>query len=263
MNKDTDGGLQPGRDPDDIDAAQAALNRMRDAAAARGEIRRAVAALRCRQPKTRPRGPGNPRVLPIPRHRPGSAGPRKSRGTPRGRTRLELAGGRRLRHGAVGRAGGPGDLGALHSRRVLPTPPCMCGPIPRLGQPSCGCSAAACWKNSGPSLATASSPASRCSDPPPRAGARASGRSTAGVPATRTDSPGPWRAPDLKHFLQKPLKNPQAACRALERSRSRIGTLGLDPESLAGGASALPAALSRPFGALECRFGPYNTIESV
>ena len=42
MNKDTDGGLQPGRDPDDIDAAQAALNRMRDAAAARGEIRRAV-----------------------------------------------------------------------------------------------------------------------------------------------------------------------------------------------------------------------------
>ena len=42
MNKDTDGGLQPGRDPDDIDAAQAALNRMRDAAAARGEIRRAL-----------------------------------------------------------------------------------------------------------------------------------------------------------------------------------------------------------------------------
>ncbi|KRE81952.1 DUF721 domain-containing protein [Arthrobacter sp. Soil763] len=40
MNKDTDGALQPGRDPDDIDAAQAALNRMRDAAAARGEIRR-------------------------------------------------------------------------------------------------------------------------------------------------------------------------------------------------------------------------------
>ena len=40
MNKDTDGGLQPGRDPDDIDAAQAALNRMREAAAARGEIRR-------------------------------------------------------------------------------------------------------------------------------------------------------------------------------------------------------------------------------
>ena len=34
------GGLQPGRDPDDIDAAQAALNRMREAAAARGEIRR-------------------------------------------------------------------------------------------------------------------------------------------------------------------------------------------------------------------------------
>ena len=39
MNKDT-GGLQPGRDPDDIDAPQAALNRMREAAAARGEIRR-------------------------------------------------------------------------------------------------------------------------------------------------------------------------------------------------------------------------------
>ena len=43
MNKDTDGGLQPGRDPDDIDAAQAALNRMREAAAARGEIRRKAA----------------------------------------------------------------------------------------------------------------------------------------------------------------------------------------------------------------------------
>lgn len=40
MNKGTDGGLQPGRDPDEIDAAQSALNRMRDAAAARGEIRR-------------------------------------------------------------------------------------------------------------------------------------------------------------------------------------------------------------------------------
>lgn len=40
MNKDTDGGLQPGRDPDDIDAAQSALNRMREAAASRGEIRR-------------------------------------------------------------------------------------------------------------------------------------------------------------------------------------------------------------------------------
>jgi len=36
------GGLQPGRDPDDIDAPQAALNRMREAAAARGEIRRAA-----------------------------------------------------------------------------------------------------------------------------------------------------------------------------------------------------------------------------
>jgi predicted nucleic acid-binding Zn ribbon protein len=40
MNRDKDGGLQPGRDPDEIDAAQAALNRMREAAAARGEIRR-------------------------------------------------------------------------------------------------------------------------------------------------------------------------------------------------------------------------------
>ena len=38
----TDGGLQPGRDPDEIDAAQAALNRMRAAAAARGEVRRAA-----------------------------------------------------------------------------------------------------------------------------------------------------------------------------------------------------------------------------
>ncbi|WP_255769441.1 DUF721 domain-containing protein [Pseudarthrobacter sulfonivorans] len=40
MNKDDKGGLQPGRDPDTIDAPQAALNRMREAAAARGEIRR-------------------------------------------------------------------------------------------------------------------------------------------------------------------------------------------------------------------------------
>jgi predicted nucleic acid-binding Zn ribbon protein len=40
MNKDENGGLQPGRDPDSIDAPQAALNRMREAAAARGEIRR-------------------------------------------------------------------------------------------------------------------------------------------------------------------------------------------------------------------------------
>jgi predicted nucleic acid-binding Zn ribbon protein len=40
MNRDKDGGLQPGRDPDEIDAPQAALNRMREAAAARGEIRR-------------------------------------------------------------------------------------------------------------------------------------------------------------------------------------------------------------------------------
>jgi predicted nucleic acid-binding Zn ribbon protein len=37
-----EGGLQPGRDPDEIDAAQAALNRMREAAAARGEVRRAA-----------------------------------------------------------------------------------------------------------------------------------------------------------------------------------------------------------------------------
>ena len=42
MNRDKDGGLQPGRDPDEIDAAQAALNRMREAAAARGEVRRKV-----------------------------------------------------------------------------------------------------------------------------------------------------------------------------------------------------------------------------
>jgi predicted nucleic acid-binding Zn ribbon protein len=44
MAKDSTGGLQPGRDPDEIDAAQAALNRMREAAAARGEIRQSAAA---------------------------------------------------------------------------------------------------------------------------------------------------------------------------------------------------------------------------
>lgn len=42
MSGDEGSGLQPGRDPDDIDAPQAALNRMRDAAASRGEIRRAL-----------------------------------------------------------------------------------------------------------------------------------------------------------------------------------------------------------------------------
>jgi predicted nucleic acid-binding Zn ribbon protein len=44
MNRDdkSAGGLQPGRDPDEIDAAKAALNRMREAAAARGEVRRAA-----------------------------------------------------------------------------------------------------------------------------------------------------------------------------------------------------------------------------
>ncbi|UZX01184.1 DUF721 domain-containing protein [Arthrobacter sp. CDRTa11] len=40
MSRDDRSGLQPGREPDDIDAPQAALNRMREAAAARGEIRR-------------------------------------------------------------------------------------------------------------------------------------------------------------------------------------------------------------------------------
>ena len=71
MNKDTDGGLQPGRDPDDIDAAQAALNRMRDAAAARGEIRR----------KAPPRSGTAPRSLPAARGEP--AGSRQFHGTGR------------------------------------------------------------------------------------------------------------------------------------------------------------------------------------
>ena len=39
MNKDEKGWLQPGRDPDNIDAPQAALNRMREAAAALGRTR--------------------------------------------------------------------------------------------------------------------------------------------------------------------------------------------------------------------------------
>lgn len=44
MSRDNNngGGLQPGRDPDNIDAPRAALNRMREAAAARGEIRRSA-----------------------------------------------------------------------------------------------------------------------------------------------------------------------------------------------------------------------------
>jgi predicted nucleic acid-binding Zn ribbon protein len=55
MNRDKDGGLQPGRDPDEIDAAQAALNRMREAAAARGEVRRAAPRAGSSQ---KPRSPG-------------------------------------------------------------------------------------------------------------------------------------------------------------------------------------------------------------
>src|SRR6478609_7614429 len=51
MNSEQGGGLQPGREPDDIDAPQAALNRMREAAAARGEVRRKVA--RPGAPKTK------------------------------------------------------------------------------------------------------------------------------------------------------------------------------------------------------------------
>jgi predicted nucleic acid-binding Zn ribbon protein len=57
MNRDKDGGLQPGRDPDEIDAAQAALNRMREAAAARGEVRRKAAPPGANQkPRTAARG---------------------------------------------------------------------------------------------------------------------------------------------------------------------------------------------------------------
>lgn len=55
MNRDKDAGLQPGRDPDEIDAAQAALNRMREAAAARGEVRRAAPRAGSSQ-KPRPSG---------------------------------------------------------------------------------------------------------------------------------------------------------------------------------------------------------------
>ncbi|MDP9887436.1 MULTISPECIES: DciA family protein [Micrococcaceae] len=43
MSSDQGGGPRPGREPDNIDAPQAALNRMREAAAARGEVRRKVA----------------------------------------------------------------------------------------------------------------------------------------------------------------------------------------------------------------------------
>ena len=52
QDEDKDGGLQPGRDPESIDAAQAALNRMRDAAAARGEVRRAAPRAGKQRPKT-------------------------------------------------------------------------------------------------------------------------------------------------------------------------------------------------------------------
>ena len=158
MNKDTDGGLQPGRDPDDIDAAQAALNRMREAAAARGEIRR----------KAPPR-PGTSAAEARPQCR-GTSGFAQFHGTGRdplglgkvvgrlvARARLELAGGRRFGDGASGqRSGGTGDLRPLHARRVLRTPPSTCAAIPPPGPPSCGCSASACWRNSAPNSATAS-----------------------------------------------------------------------------------------------------------
>ena len=62
MNKDTDGGLQPGRDPDDIDAAQAALNQ--DARRRRGPRRnppKGAAAAR-QQPQKPARSAGEPAV---------------------------------------------------------------------------------------------------------------------------------------------------------------------------------------------------------
>lgn len=55
MAKDNSGGLQPGREPDEIDAAQAALNRMREAAAARGEVRQSAARAAATPKKRGPR----------------------------------------------------------------------------------------------------------------------------------------------------------------------------------------------------------------
>ena len=189
MNKDTDGGLQPGRDPDDIDAAQAALNRMRDAAAARGEIRR--------RPPPRPGSAQKPARSPR-----GTRGFSQFHGTGRDPLGLGKVVGRLVAERGWSSPVAVGSVMAQwpawwdrRSRPTAPlkvsrTPPCMFAPTPRPGQPSCGCSAAACWRNSAPNSATASSPASRCSDLPHRAGARASGRSTAAGPGTPTDSPG-------------------------------------------------------------------------
>ena len=64
MNKDTDGGLQPGRDPDDIDAAQAALEQdARGRSGPRGNPA-GRPALRVERPKNRPAVRGEPAVSP-------------------------------------------------------------------------------------------------------------------------------------------------------------------------------------------------------
>ena len=157
MNKDTDGGLQPGRDPDDIDAAQSALNRMREAAAARGEIRRKAPP----RPGTTPQKPGR------------SAGSTRGfgqfHGTGRDPMGLGKVVGRLVAErgwsspvavgsvmARVGHAGGTGDLRPLHAGefyRHHPPRPLL---IPPPGQPSCACSASACWRSSAPNSATAS-----------------------------------------------------------------------------------------------------------
>ena len=80
MNKDTDGGLQPGRDPDDIDAAQSALNRMREAAASRGEIRRKAPPRPGTTPQKTGRSTGSTRGFgQFHCHRPGPDGSRQGR----------------------------------------------------------------------------------------------------------------------------------------------------------------------------------------
>ena len=76
-------------------------------------------------------------------------------------------------------------------RKVSPIPPCTCGAIPPPGPPSCGCSAPACWRNSGVELGDGVVTSIQVLALRRPVGARAAGASTDADRATPTDSPSP------------------------------------------------------------------------
>ena len=217
MNKDTDGGLQPGRDPDDIDAAQAALNRMRDAAAARGEIRRKAPPRPGTSAQKPARSTGSTRGFGQFHGTGRDPLGLEGRGSPRRGTRLELTGRRRFRDGTVDRPGGPGNLGALHARELRGHHPARSLRFHGLGNAAAAAEHQPAGKfrtELGDGVVTKS----RCWDPRPRAGARAPDGQRPRPPRHLRIAPGrPQCAPDLKQSLQKCLKNPRTARRALQR----------------------------------------------